>query len=89
MNKNEFISAVALEAGVTKEKAAKCFEAMVATIAESMKKGEEVALAGFGKFEVKERPAREGVNPATGEKIQIAASKTVGFKAAKAMKEQL
>ncbi len=89
MNKNEFIKAVAAKAEVTQCEASKCYEAFVATIKEAMDNGDKVALLGFGNFEVKERAAREGVNPKTGEKIQIAASKTVSFKAGKAMKENL
>ncbi len=71
MNKGEFISAVASQAGVTKEMAAKCYEGMVDTIKEALAKGEKIALVGFGNFEVKETAAREGKNPATGETIQI------------------
>ncbi len=89
MNKGEFISAVASQAGVTKEMAAKCYEGMVDTIKEALAKGEKIALVGFGNFEVKETAAREGKNPATGETIQIPAGKKVSFKAGKALKDSL
>lgn len=89
MNKGEFISAVASNAGVTKEMASKCYEGMVDTIKEALANGEKIALVGFGNFEVKETAAREGKNPATGETIQIPAGKKVSFKAGKALKESL
>ena len=85
MNKSELIAAVAENAGVTKEVAGKCLDG----VSDALKNGEEVALAGFGKFEVKERAERQGVNPATGEKITIAASKAVSFKAGKSLKDSL
>ncbi len=89
MNKSELIAAVAENAGVTKEVAGKCIDGVVEAVSAALKNGEEVALAGFGKFEVKERAERQGVNPATGEKITIAASKTVSFKAGKSLKDSL
>ena len=81
MNKSELIAAVAEKAGVAK--------AMIDAVAGALKAGDKVAIAGFGNFEVKERAAREGRNPATGEAITIAASKTVAFKASKALKESV
>ena len=62
---------------------------MFAAIADSASKGEEVSLNGFGKFKVKESPAREGRNPSTGATIQIAASKKLTFAPAKAVKDKL
>ena len=61
---------------------------LLEALTEGLKKDKTVALVGFGTFDVKERKARTGVNPATGEKIKIAASKTVGFKAGKALKDE-
>ncbi len=89
MNKSELIAVVADKAQVTKEVAGKCLDGVIAAVAEALANGEEVALAGFGKFEVKERAERQGVNPATGEKITIAASKAVSFKAGKSLKDSL
>ena len=89
MNKSELIAAVAENAGVTKEVAGKCLDGVIAAVSDALKNGEEVTLTGFGKFEVKERAERQGVNPATGEKITIAASKAVSFKAGKSLKDSL
>ncbi|MDY4592167.1 MAG: HU family DNA-binding protein [Eubacteriales bacterium] len=89
MTKVEFIKAVASEAGVTQDMAAKCYDAVFATIKEELAKGEKVAVAGFGNFEVKTTAARTGKNPATGETIQIPAGKKVSFKAGKVLKDSL
>ena len=89
MNKTEFIAAVAEEAGLSKTDAAKAVKAFTDVVTEEMKKGEKVQLIGFGNFEVSERPAREGRNPLTGEKITIAASKNPKFKAGKALKDMV
>lgn len=89
MNKSELVAAVAEKAQVTKEVAGKCLDGVLAAIGEALADGDKVALAGFGNFEVKERAERQGVNPATGEKITIAASKAVTFKAGKSLKEGL
>lgn len=83
MNKTELINAMAEEAGLTKNDARKAYDAFVNTITGAMGKGEKVALLGFGTFFVNERAARAGVNPFTHEAIQIAAKKTVKFKASK------
>jgi DNA-binding protein HU-beta len=87
MNKTELIAAVAAEANVTKKEAAAVVEATFAAITKAMVAGEKVQLVGFGTFETRERPAREGQNPKTGEKVQIAACKTPAFKAGKALKD--
>lgn len=87
MNKTELISAVAEKSGVSKKDADKIVNATFDAIKEALAKGDKVALVGFGNFEVKERAAREGKNPQTGEKIKIAACKVPGFKAGKALKE--
>ncbi len=89
MNKSELIAAVAEKAGVTKSAADAAVNAMIDAIGGALKAGDKVAIAGFGNFEVKERAAREGRNPATGEAITIAASKSVAFKASKALKESV
>ena len=89
MNKTEFIAAVAEEAGLSKTDAAKAVKAFTDVVTEEMKKGEKVQLIGFGIFEVSKRPAREGINPATKEKITIAAANVPKFKAGKALKEAL
>ena len=81
MNKTELINAIAENAGLAKTDAKKALEATLAAIAEAVKKGDKVALIGFGTFSVSERPARTGINPATGAKIEIAAKKVVKFKA--------
>ena len=80
MNKTEFISAVAEKAGATNVDTKAIVDAAVAVIAEEMKKGEKVAILGFGTFSVVERAKREGFNPRTKEKIKIPARKIVKFK---------
>lgn len=81
MNKTELIKAVATGANLTQAQAKAAVEATLDAIAGAVKNEEAVALLGFGTFSVNERPAREGINPATKEKIQIAAKKVVKFKA--------
>lgn len=81
MNKTELIKAVATGANLTQADAKAAVEATLNAIADSLKKEESVALLGFGTFSINERPAREGINPATKEKIQIPAKKVVKFKA--------
>ena len=81
MNKSELVAAVAAEAGLTKAQAQKAVEATVNAVAGALKNGEKVQLVGFGTFSVVEKAAREGVNPATGAKIQIPAKKVAKFKA--------
>ena len=81
MNKLELVAAVAAEAGLTKAQAQKAVEATVDAIAGALKNGDKVQLVGFGTFSVVEKAAREGVNPATGAKIQIPAKKVAKFKA--------
>ncbi len=87
MNKGELIDAVAASADLSKADAAAALDAVVATITEALQKGEQVSVVGFGTFSVKERAARAGRNPQTGETIQIKASKAPGFKAGKALKD--
>ena len=87
MTKVELIAAVATEAGLSKKDAEKAMNTMLATITEELKKGEKVSLVGFGTFEVRERPERQGRNPQTKEPMTIAASKLPAFKAGKALKD--
>lgn len=87
MRKPELVSAVAEKAGMTKVDAEVAVNAVLEAITETLAKGEAVQLVGFGNFEVKERAERTGHNPQTGEKITIAASKAIGFKAGKGLKD--
>lgn len=81
MNKTELIDAIAAGAGLSKADAKKSLDAAVAAIKDELAKGGKVQLVGFGTFAVSERPAREGINPATKQKIQIDAKKVAKFKA--------
>ena len=87
MNKNDLIASVADSAGLSKADATKAVDAVLSSIAKSLKKGDEVRLVGFGTFTVARRAATEGRNPRTGEKIKIPASKQPKFKAGKALKD--
>jgi len=87
VNKTELIYSVAEAAGLTKKDATKAVEAVFDTIQSTLAKGEKVQLIGFGNFEVRERAARKGRNPQSGEEIDIAASKVPAFKAGKALKD--
>ena len=87
MNKTELVEAVVAKAGISKKDADAAVKATFEAITEAMAKGDKVALVGFGNFEVRERAAREGKNPQTGEKIKIAACKVPAFKAGKAFKD--
>ena len=89
MNKIELTKQVAAATGLTGEQAKSAVDAVFDTIASELAAGGDVAIAGFGKFSVAERDAREGRNPATGETIQIAASRAAKFSAAAALKSQL
>lgn len=85
--KKDLADKVSESCGLTKKQAAEAVNVVFETITTTLTDGGEVSVAGFGKFEVAERAARQGVNPATGEKIEIAASKAPKFKAAKAFKD--
>ena len=87
MNKTELIERIAEESGMPTREAHKHFEAFERVVTEALKSGEEVRITGFGKFSVRERKAREGRNPQTGEKIKIAAQKVPAFSAGNALKE--
>ena len=87
MNKAELIEAVAESAEMTKAEASRAIDAVVSSITAAMQKQDDVSLIGFGTFTVRERAARAGRNPQTGETIQIAAAKVPAFKAGKALKD--
>ena len=87
MNKTQLIDVVAAKTDLKKKEAEAAVNATIEAIAEALKAGDKVQLVGFGTFEVKERAAREGRNPRTGETIKIAASKTPAFSAGKGLKD--
>ncbi len=87
MNKSELTEAIAASADISKAAAGRALDAMTDAIAKALNEGDQVALVGFGTFLVKERAARTGRNPQTGEPIQIAAAKIPSFKAGKALKD--
>ncbi len=87
MKKQDFIKAVATSAGLSQDAVAKGLGSMIDVITAELKSGGEVNITGFGNFKVSERAARNGVNPRTGEKIKIAATKTPVFRAGKTLKE--
>ena len=89
MNNSDLAEQLAAAQGVSKGDAKKLVDAVFAAISDAAAKGEEVALNGFGKFKVKDSPAREGRNPATGEAMTIKASKKLAFTPAKAVKDKL
>ena len=87
MNRKELISAIAERAGLTKKDAEKALSALTDTITEELKNGNKISLVGFGTFEVKERAARIGHNPSTGEKLEIPSAKVPSFKPGKSLKD--
>jgi DNA-binding protein HU-beta len=87
MNKSELIDAIASGADLTKAAATKAVDAMIGAVTRALQTGDQVALTGFGTFSVRDRAAREGRNPQTGDVIRIKASKMPGFKAGKALKD--
>lgn len=89
MNKSELIEAIAASADIPKAAASRALDAMVDSVTDSLKKGDSVSLVGFGTFAIKERAARTGRNPQTGEPIQISAAKVPSFKAGKALKDSV
>jgi len=89
MNKADLISKVAEKTNFTKKDAEKAVSAVLASIEESLSGGEKVQLVGFGTFEIRERAARKGRNPQTGQEINIAAAKVPVFKAGKALRESV
>ena len=87
MKKQELVAAIAQEAELSKKDAESALAATVNAISKALADGDKIQLVGFGTFEVRERAAREGKNPRTGEIIKIAASKVPAFKAGKALKD--
>ncbi len=87
MNKADLVAAVAAKAELSKKDAEAAVAAVTGAITDALADGDKVALVGFGTFEVRERAARTGQNPRTGEKITIAAAKAPAFKAGKALKD--
>ena len=89
MKTMDLIEHVVAETGLEKARAKKAVEAAISGIVDAAKHGDEVSLAGFGKFKVKDSPARQGRNPATDETIEITASRKLGFSPAKQIKDAL
>ena len=91
MNKSELVDALADQTAMTKADAARAIDALFSTdggiLAKALRKGDRVQITGFGTFEAKQRKARTGRNPRTGATIQIAASKSPGFRAGKGLKD--
>jgi DNA-binding protein HU-beta len=87
MNKTELVAAVAGKTGLTKKDVETIVSATTETITEALQNGDKVQLVGFGTFEIRDRAARNGRNPQTGEALAIAASKAPAFKAGKALKD--
>jgi DNA-binding protein HU-beta len=89
MNKTQLIEAVAADSGLSKADTQRAVESFVGTVGKTLKKGDEVAITGFGKFSVVKRAARQGVNPRTGEKVKIKASKAPKFTAGAGLKQSV
>ena len=89
MTKSEFVDQVASESGLSKGEAGEAVDAVLQVISDTLKRGGEVNFTGFGKFSVAERGARQGVNPQTGEKIQISPSRVPRFSAGSALKKSI
>lgn len=87
MNKTELVDAVAQTTDLSKVAAGKAVDAVLATVSKSLRSGETVVLTGFGTFSIRERPARTGHNPKTGQPMEIKASKTPVFKAGKTLRD--
>ena len=87
MNKNELIRAIANKVGITLKDAGLALDGTIDAITEALNAGEKIQISGFGTFEIKDKDAREGINPKTGEKIKIDASKIPTFKFGKAYKD--
>jgi DNA-binding protein HU-beta len=87
MNKSQLIDAVASDSGLTKTDSARAVESLLHAVTKTLKKGDEVKITGFGKFSVVQRAARQGVNPRTGERVKIKASKAPKFSAGASLKQ--
>ena len=88
MNKVTLVAKTAEKSGLSKKQAELALGAFIDSVTEALKEGDKVQLMGFGTFEVKERAARTGRNPSTGETIEIPASKTPSFKAGKGLRDE-
>ncbi len=89
MNKSELIEAIAKEANLSKKDAEAAVNAYTTVVTNALKAGDKITLVGFGTYEVRERAAREGKNPQTGEAIKIAAAKVPAFKPGKGLKDMI
>jgi DNA-binding protein HU-beta len=89
MNKSQMIAAVAADSGLSKADSARAVESLLDTVTRTLKKGDDVSLTGFGKFSVIRRAARQGVNPRTGERVKIKASKAPKFSAGASLKQAI
>jgi DNA-binding protein HU-beta len=89
MNKSELVDAIAADSGLTRADAGRALDSYVGIVNKTLKKGDEVAITGFGKFSVVKRAARVGVNPRTGEKVKIKASKAPKFTAGASLKQSV
>jgi DNA-binding protein HU-beta len=89
MNKTQLIETVASDSGLSKADSARAIESLIDTVTKALKKGDEVSITGFGKFSVVKRAARAGVNPRTGERVKIKASKAPKFSAGASLKQAI
>ncbi|MGB6975856.1 MAG: HU family DNA-binding protein [Gammaproteobacteria bacterium] len=89
MNKQELIDAIAMDANLSKADASRAVEAVIKTVTKALKKGDQVTLVGFGTFRARQRKARTGRNPQTGQIIQIKAAKVAAFSAGKLLKAEI
>ena len=89
MNKTELVDLIADKADISKSSATRALEAAIAGITDALRAGDQVSLVGFGTFAVKQRAERQGRNPKTGELLNIAASRSPGFKPGKALRDAL
>ncbi|HST56331.1 MAG TPA: HU family DNA-binding protein [Solirubrobacteraceae bacterium] len=87
MNKTQLVEAIAADSGLTKADSARAIESLVGTVSKTLKKGDDIVITGFGKFSVVKRAARQGVNPRTGERVKIKASKAPKFTAGAGLKQ--
>jgi DNA-binding protein HU-beta len=89
MNKSQLITAVSSDSGLSKIDSARAIDSLLDTVTRTLKKGDEVSITGFGKFSVVHRAARRGVNPRTGERVKIKASKAPKFAAGATLKQAI
>jgi DNA-binding protein HU-beta len=89
MNKSQLITAISADSGLSKVDSARAIDSLLDTVTRTLKKGDEVSITGFGKFSVVRRAARQGVNPRTGERVKIKASKAPKFAAGATLKQAI